>query len=88
MATIVKLNGREFEFSHQSTLKPQKSCYDLELVEPDFDKETAKQIAGGVDANVVLPSLLESTVVRTSLKPVAKIFEDENGNKKFTAYFD
>ncbi len=82
------LDGVEFIFSPLSELVPKDSYYDLELIEPDFDQKTAKFIFGGVDTRLKLPREIEQTISRTSLLPVAKIFKDENGNQRLTAYFD
>ena len=85
---IIKINGKEFDFSSSSKLIPKKSRYDLELIEDEFDEKTKKLEAGGVDANLQLPWIIERSISRTSLLPVAKVFIDKNGNKKLTAYFD
>lgn len=82
------LNGTSFNFSHSAKLVPKDSPYDLELVEPDFDEKTSSFFSGGVDANLKLPLEIEMTVSRTSLLPVAKIFKDQDGKMKLTAYFD
>ena len=84
----ITLNGEEFIFSSLSKLIPQESRYDLELVEPEFDKETKKFFFGGVDARLQLPVTIELSVSRTSLLPVAKIFKDKNGKMMLSAYFD
>jgi len=85
---VIILNGSEFNFSRDSKLIPKRSRYDLELVEPEFDQKTAKFVLGGVDAKLKLPHEIEATISRTSLLPVAKIFKDEKGKMRLSAYFD
>ncbi len=84
------LNGSVFHFSPLSQLLPQVSNYDLDLVEPDFDKETEEYVIGGVDARLKLPSEIEATVCRPDrhLLPVARIYKDGKGRMRLSAYFD
>jgi len=84
----ITLNGVEYDFDDASTIPLESSPYDLKIIEPGFDKETAKFQAGGVDANLRLPSNVELRVSRTGLLPVAKVYVDTSGNKKLDAYFD
>lgn len=85
---IITLNDADYKFSDSLTMTPKESVYDMEIVEPGFNKKTKKFEAGGVDAILKLPRIIEREIKRTSELPVAKIFIDAKGNKMLSAYFD
>jgi hypothetical protein len=83
----IKINGETFIFLNERLIK-KSSSYDLELVETGFNPKTAKQIIGGIDVQLTLPKELESPITRFPFLPLVKIFQDQNGKKRFIAYFD
>lgn len=82
------VDGKVFVFSDQSIFPKRESLYDLEIVEPGFDEGSEKMIGGGTSKPIILPKHLMFIVRRTELEPCSVVFEDKNGNKKLSAYFD
>lgn len=83
----VYINSQLFTFLEESEVKAH--LYDLDIIEPYFDKSSEKFIGGGTSMPIVLPGFIEAQIRRCrGLEPCSRVYQDANGRKRLTAYFD
>lgn len=82
----IEINGQSFNFDEYSDV--EINGYDLTITEEDFDEKSSKCIGSFIDKTLTLPPDIECRVNRTYLKPCSKVYQDNKGRKKLTAYFD
>ncbi len=81
---IVTINGKTFSFNDKAEVKV--NGYDLDIIDPEFDRTTEKQEAGFTSVPISLPSWIRPN--KTYLDPCSKIYLDAAGRRRLNAYFD
>ncbi len=83
------IDGQEFTFSDDAEVKVASGGYDLDIVEPGFDKTSEVFKGGGTSKPIKLPAYIECRIVRCrGMEPCSRVYKDKNGKLRFTAYFD
>jgi len=81
------IDNQTFDFSDKSHISVKG--YDLDITEPGFDESSKKFIGGGTSKPIVLPRYIENIISRChGLEPCSRVYEDNQGKKWLTAYFD
>ncbi len=81
----VRVGKQTFLFSQESSLPHQSNKYDLEIIEPDYDRKTEEILYHGTSEPLYIDGIKRKM---TYLEPCTRIYKDKNGNKRLDAYFD
>jgi hypothetical protein len=84
---IIDIDGQLFDFADASDVSARG--YDLDITEPGFDKSSEKYVGGGTSKPISLPIYIEMRVSRCrGLEPCCRVYQDSQGRKRLSAYFD
>lgn len=83
------IEGQKFIFNANAEVVVASRGYDLDIVDPEFDKESEVLQRGGTAKSLELPYNIEQRIQRChGLEPCCKVYKDKNGKSRLTAYFD